>query len=487
MTETVKTDATQAVNPFQNAPNSKKMLAVIGVYLGVMANMLVSTTNSTMLPAAAAEIGGMDIYGLAQGISGILSVCIMPIYGFVGARNPHLKRPIAGFSLLVGAVVLLARVLAPSMTVIIAANIFWGVVSGGVFAIGFTIIRDVYDRKQAGVYLGLVGTFMSVAMLAGPFLGGLIIDQIGWRVWAFILFAFLAVGGTVILMSVKVTKEQAAPYAVKGGKFDFIGAFFIVVFLAALIIVLSLGSSYVPFGSMLSNILLVVAAVALVCFIGVVVKKKNDAIVPLNAIKDRNTLVLSASYFFHNFGSMSISFFLAGFIMSSCAADPICTTIGPALTAGIASALMAVLGLFLGPVFGKMIAKAGTAKTVMIIGNVARVVVMGAFVLVLVPGVPVWIIFVLMFLAGVFNSQQTVTQSAGPQLCLKQELRTLGNSTAQLFSNLGAGIGMAVFTLLTAVDPANGMRNCMMLTLVVWIVNFFVPFFMKKLDPEKDQ
>ena len=484
MTDTAT--AQPAVNPFQAAPNSKKLLAVVGVYLGVMANMLVSTTNSTMLPAAAAEIGGMDIYGLAQGISGILSVCIMPIYGFIGARNPHLKRPLAGVSLLIGAAVLLVRVFAPSMMAIIVANVFWGVVSGGVFAIGFTIIRDVYDRKQAGVYLGLVGTFMSVAMLAGPFLGGLIIDQIGWRVWAAILCAFLLAGGLVILMSVKVTKEEAAPYAVKGGAFDYIGAVIVVIFLAALIIVLSLGSSYVPFGSSLSNTLLVIAAIALVAFIFWLSKKKNDCIVPLNAIKDRNTLVLSASYFFHNFGSMSISFFLAGFIMSNCANDPITLTIGPALTAGIASALMAVLGLFLGPVFGKMIAKAGTAKTVMLIGNVARVVVMGAFVLVLVPGVPVWLIFVLMFLAGIFNSQQTVTQSAGPQLCLVPELRTVGNSTAQLFSNLGAGIGMAVFTLLSAADPVNGMRNCMIVTLIVWIVNFFVPFFMKKLDPAED-
>ena len=347
-------------------------------------------------------------------------------------------------------------------------------------------IRDRYDRAQAGVYLGLVGTMMAIAQLAGPFLGGLVIDQIGWRVWAAILCAFLLVGGLVILMSVKVTKEQAAPYAVKGGAFDFVGAVIVVVFLAALIIVLSLGSSYVPFGSSLSNTLLVVAAVALVAFIFWLAKKKNDCIVPLNALKDRNTIVLSASYFFHNFGSMSISFFLAGFIMSNCANDPITLTIGPALTAGIASAMMAILGLFISPVFGKMIAKAGTAKTVMIIGNVARVVVMGAFVLVLVPGVPVWLIFVLMFLAGIFNSQQTVTQSAGPQLCLVPELRTVGNSTAQLFSNLGAGIGMAVFTLLTAADPANGMRNCMILTLIVWIVNFFVPFFMKKLDISKE-
>ena len=35
-------------------------------------------------------------------------------------------------------------------------------------------------------------------------------------------------------------------------------------------------------------------------------------------------------------------------------------------------------------------------------------------------------------------------------------------------------------------DPINGMRNCFIVTLVIWIVNFFVPFFMKKLNPEEE-
>ena len=145
------------------------------------------------------------------------------------------------------------------------------------------------------------------------------------------------------------------------------------------------------------------------------------------------------------------------------------------------SALMAVLGLFLGPIFGKMIAKSGNAKGVMTLGNIVRIIVMGAFVFVLVPGVPVWVIYILMFVAGIFNSQQTVTQSAGPQIQLTPDLRTLGNSVVQLGSNLGAGIGMAVFTLLVAADPASGMRMCMIVALAAWVVLFFITFLLKPL------
>ena len=472
-------------NAFQAAPNSKKLMTVIGVYCGVMANLLVSMTNSTLFPAAAADIGGMEIYGLAQGVSGILGVCAMPIFGFIAARNPHLKRTLLGLGLGIGAIVLIVRAIAPSMMIIIVANVFWGFVSAGVFAVGFTMIRDVYDRKQAGVYLGLVGTMMSIAMLAGPFLGGIVIDRLGWRVWCWILVAILVIAFIVVMMGVKVTKEEVAHLARKGGAFDFAGAIVITIFLGCLIVALSMGGSYVRFGTPLNTGLLVVALVALIVLAIIIRNKQNDAIIPIDALKDRNTLVLAGANFLHNFGAMTISFFIAGFIMRQLASDPICVTLGPALAAGVASALMAVLGLFLGPIFGKKIAEAGTAKGVMTLGNIFRVVVMAAFVFVLVPGVPVWVIYVLMFLAGVFNSQQQATQSAAPQIMLTPQLRTIGNSTIQLGQNLGAGIGMAVFTLLVGMDPAGGMRTCMIVALVAWIILFCITFLLKK--PEADQ
>ena len=268
--------------------------------------------------------------------------------------------------------------------------------------------------------------------------------------------------------------------AAAGNKFDGFGAVCVMIAFAALIIGLSMGTSYVKFGTPLNTALLVIAIVFLVLLAINIKKKGNDAIIPLETLKNRNVLVLTAANFLHNFGAMTIIFFIAGFIMRTLTDDPICAALGPATAAGLASALMAVLGLVLGPIFGKVITKAGTAKTVMTIGNAVRVVVMACFVFFLVPGVPVWVIYVLMFAAGIFNSQQQVTQSAAPQIMLTAKERTIGNSTIQLGQNLGAGIGMAVFTLILAVDPAGGMRLCMVVALIAWIILFFITFLLKK-------
>ncbi len=477
--------AEEHFNPFMEAPSIKKTMTLVGIYLAVIANLMVSTTNSVVLPAAAAEIGGMDIYGLAQGISGILGVCAMPVFGFIGARNPAAKRLLAGGALAVGAVVILVRTLATNMMMIIAVNVFWGLVSAGVFAIGFTMIRDMYEKNQAGLRLGLVGTMMSIAMLVGPLGGGFIVDRVGWRFFCAILLVFLVASSALILCGVKATKEQAAFLAVKGGSFDFAGTVAIMVFLGGLMIALSMGGNYVPFGSALNTALLIISVVALIALAIIIKKKGDDAIVPANALKDRNTLVFTGANMLHNFGAMTISFFIPGFIMRTLATDPTVVALGPALAGGIASALMAVLGLFLGPIFGKIIAKNNSAKGVMIFGNVFRVVIMAAFVLVLVPGVPVWVIYILMFLAGIFNSQQTVTQSAGPQIQLKPSLRTIGNSVIQLGQNLGSAIAMAVFTLLVGMDPVGGMRMCMICALVAWIILFIITFFLQKV-PESE-
>ena len=357
-------------------------------------------------------------------------------------------------------------------------------VSAAVFGVGFTIIRDVYDRKKAGFYLGLVGTVMSAATLIGPIVAGFVIDSLGWRVWTWVCVAVLVVGALVTFFGVKVKKEEVADLASAGKSFDGFGAICVMIAFAALIVGLSMGTSYVKFGTPLNTALLVIAVVFLILLAINIKKKGNDAIIPIDTLRNRNVLVLTASNFLHNFGSMTIVFFIAGFIMRTLTNDPICQTIGSATAAGLASALMAVLGLVLGPIFGKMIAKAGTAKTVMTIGNIVRVVVMACFVLFLVPGVPVWVIYVLMFLAGIFNSQQQVTQSAAPQIMLTAKERTIGNSTIQLGQNLGAGIGMAVFTLILAVDPAGGMRICMVVALVAWIILLFITFLLKKPAPE---
>lgn len=467
------------MNPYQSLPTSKRMMTLVGIYLAIVGNLMVSNTNATLLPTAAAEIGGQDIYGLAQSISGVLSVCLMPIFGFVAAKSPHMKPMLTGGGLLVGAGVLLVRALAPSMVVIIFANVFWGFVSAAVFVVGFTTIRDMFEPEQAGVYLGLVSSMMSLGMLAGPFLGGMVIDRLGWRVLCFMLAAILLLAAALNLLGARISKEEGAAISATGAPFDWTGGISITIFLACLIVVLSLGTSYLPFGGMVSNVLIVVAVIAVAVVASDVRRKGDAAIVPASALKDRSVLVLAACNLLHNFGSMTVTFFIPSFIMVALAADPLVVSLGAATSAGIATSLVAVLGIFLGPVFGKLIAKRGDCKQIMVVGNVVRLIVTTGFVFLLVPTTPVWVIYLLMFAVGFYNSQISTTMSVAPQIQLAPHLRVTGNSVVQLGQNFGASIGVALFTLVIAANPAGGMITCMVIALVAYAVMFVLTLLLK--------
>lgn len=473
------------LNAFQKAPNSKKWLTLIGLFLGTFCNLMQSTTNSILLPAAAADIGGLDIYPIAGTLPGIITVIAMPLFGYLGARDPSKKRTLAMASMLSGAIFFIVRAVAPNMMSIVLTSVFWGLVSAGIFVIGFSMIREMYEKEKAGVYLGFIGTVMSLGMLIGPFGGGAIIEAFGWRAFCIILAVLMVLAWLLIFMGVKVSKSDAAPLARQSGKFDGIGAIAVMIFFGALIIALSFGTTdYLRFGSMGSNITLGISAIGLILLIVDVFKKGNNAFIPKGAFTDRNTMVFAVADFLVTGSSMVITFFIPSYIMRTLVADPIAMAIGPALAAGIASALIAVLGLFLGPIFGKLIAKQANAKMTLAIGSAVRVVIFLAFLLFLTPETPIWVIFILMFLAGVYNSTNTVVFSAGPQIQLKPELRTIGNSLIQTFKSFGAALFMAIFSLVVAAQGMEaGMNTSLIIATVVAVVILFLAFLLQKYEP----
>jgi MFS family permease len=426
----------------------------------------------------------------------------MPIFGLVGAKNPHLKRPLVAMSLFVGAVVLFGRGFAPNMTVIILFSIFWGIVSAGIFVLGFTIVRDIFDQKRAGTYLGIFGSMVSLGMLIGPFLSGFIMDNFGWRPVFIFTGALMAIAGLLVFFGVKVTREQVQELAVKGGQFDYVGAISITVFLACLVFVLSM-TSFFPLGGLVSNILFVVAAIGLVGFIVDILNKKDAAFVPLKVFKDRNSVIFAVCNFLSLFSVMSLMAFLPSYIRAGMGQDPIVQAIGTGLASLLPTTFGAILGLFLGVVFGRMIAKSGTARTVLTIGTVARIVVHTGFLLLFLGffgQVNYIYICVLMFILGLASIVNNVSYSAGPQIQIDPQMRVQSNSIIQLGQNLGSGVAVPIYTMCIAfatapliaegLDPqvasamgvVNSMSTMIIIGLVAIVILFFVALLLKPLS-----
>ena len=460
-------------NPYALASAGKKRLTLAGIYVAALTTRFISTGSFTLLPMAALDIGGMDIYPVASTAGGLLSICAMPLYGYFGSRDPSLKKPLLLFSLLVGAAVLLVEALAPNMFVIIFVNFFYGVVSASIFVVAFSLIRDMYDSRQAGVYLGFIGTVTSIGMLAGPALIGLIIDGLGWRFAYHVGWPLLLGAVILIALGVGVSREEARPLAKNAGAVDRSGLAVLVLFLLGLVLALSFGRSYIPFGSLASDALVALSAASLLALALIISKKRAAAIIPSTVLRDRNTVVLALCNALCTFSTMALSFFIPSYIIN--------VLHGSALQAGLATAAYAVLGVFISPFLGRMIAKAGTARSVFTVGTVVRLGVTIVFILALAFGAPLWAIYLLMLIAGFYSAQQNVTFSTAPQIQVRPRIRFQANSVIQTAQNLGSAIGLAVYTLIMAGSGiAEGLPMALVLAGSVAVVALVVGQFLRK-------
>ncbi|MDR2715384.1 MAG: MFS transporter, partial [Coriobacteriaceae bacterium] len=297
-------------NAFQEAPQAKKMLTLFGLYVALIAQLCTSVTFSGWLRTAQLEFTDGQLYILAMSIGGILGLIAMPLYGYFAAKNPAIKRPLIVASLLIGVIVLLGRAMAPNMMTIVLVSAFWGFVSAGIYVLGFTLIRDMFDQAKAGLYLGFVGTMMSIGMLAGPLLGGAIMQSpVGWRGWNIVLAVFMAIAMLMVFFGVSVKKADVENLAAPGHSFDVIGTIGLMVLLGALIIMLSM-TTFFPLGGTVSNVLAVIALIGLVIMVVTIMKKGDAAIVPKKVFKDRTSVLLALTVFFAIFTSMALSMFM---------------------------------------------------------------------------------------------------------------------------------------------------------------------------------
>ena len=426
---------------------------------------------------AAAEIGGADIYSLASALGGVVSVAAMPLWGYFAARRPDVKRVLFCASMLVGVVAVAVRAFAPDMVVMIATGILWGFVSAGVYVVGYSMIRDIYEPQKAGVYFGFLGTMMAIGGLAGPLVAGVVMDSLGWRAVCHIIWPILLLGTLMVLFGVKVTKEEVADLAVKGGKFDASGTIAVVVLLATLISGLSLGANFLPFGSLASNAVFVVAAASLVWLVVVIRRKQADAIIPAPALKDRNVVCFAVANTFINFSNMAIFFFMPMYVLY--------VMQGSALEASLVTTMFNVAPLFMAPIFGKMVGKRMNARLPLAIATVLRIAVPVALLAYCSPGANIVVIYVILFVAGVYNAAQSTCFSAGPQIQVPAKLRVQGNSVIQVGQNLGSSIGMAVYTVLIgAMGVVGGFTVALAVSAVAAGIALVFVLMLKKLEEE---
>jgi len=128
----------------------------------------------------------------------------------------------------------LACGLSPDLPILILFRVVQATGAAMLFSISSAIIYQLYPRGEQGKSMGYVGATVAIGSIAGPVLGGFLVDSLGWQ---YIFLINVPIGAVLIPVAIK--------YFGLGGpvrkeiRMDWTGAVTMVIFMVSLMLALS--------------------------------------------------------------------------------------------------------------------------------------------------------------------------------------------------------------------------------------------------------
>ena len=273
------------------------------IFSGLMLVMLLAALDSTIvataLPTIVGDLGGLERLSWVTSAYLLAQTAVTPLYGKLGdqlGRKRVLQSAVVLF--LVGSGLC---GLAGSMTMLIAFRAVQGLGAGGLIVLVQATVGDIVSPRERGRYQGLFGAVFGLASVAGPLLGGVIVEHLSWR-WIF--YVNLPVGLIALIVI-------AATLPVAGARtrpaIDYLGAGLLAAALSAIVLVASLGGTTWVWGSA-PTVLVAAAGVLLLGAFLTVERRAAEPVLPIAALRDevfRIGALLSLIVGFALFGSVT--------------------------------------------------------------------------------------------------------------------------------------------------------------------------------------
>jgi MFS family permease len=143
-----------------------------------------TTVVATAMPRVIADLGGEHLYSLPFAFYLLLATVSGPVWGrasdLYGRKRLYLA---SSMIFLLGSALSGA---AHTMSFLIAARLVQGLGAGGLLALTFTLVGELYSMHERARIQGFLSGVWGVSGLLGPLVGGLIVDHTSWR-WVFYL------------------------------------------------------------------------------------------------------------------------------------------------------------------------------------------------------------------------------------------------------------------------------------------------------------
>jgi EmrB/QacA subfamily drug resistance transporter len=337
---------------------------ILAIYAGLMVTLLLAALDQTIvataLPRIVSDLGGITQYSWVFTAYMLTSTVTVPLYGKLG--DVYGRK----YLFLVAIVIFLVGSalcgLAQGMTQLVIFRAIQGVGAGGLFPLSLAVIGAIVPPRDRGRYQGLIGAVFAASSIAGPAVGGLIVDNTTWR-WIFLVN--LPVGGLALAV-ISVTMPRRA--ALTEHSIDWLGAGVLATGTGALLIGLVWAGHDYAWTSVHVLVAFGLALVLLVVF-AAVERRAREPILPFDVLRNpivSSSIACMALVGMAMFGTISyVPLFVQGVIGTSA------TSSGVVLTPLV---LGAVVTSF---VTGQLVSRTGRYRWNVVLGPIALALGMG--------------------------------------------------------------------------------------------------------------
>src|SRR5499427_8284529 len=224
-----------------SGPQREILIVLPGLLLTLIIAMLDQLVVSTALPRIVGDLGGLNHLAWVVTAYVLASTITTPLYGKLG--DMYGRKRLLMIAIIVFLIGSALSGLAHSMDQLIAFRALQGLGAGGLLTGAIATIGDLVPPRERGQYMGYIMGVMTLAMVAGPLVGGYITDNFSWR-WIF--YINMPVGGAALLYlaaTMRVARRRVEY------KIDYAGAVTLAVAATAIILMTTWGGTQYAWGS----------------------------------------------------------------------------------------------------------------------------------------------------------------------------------------------------------------------------------------------
>ncbi|MFE3449676.1 MDR family MFS transporter [Nonomuraea sp. NPDC059194] len=400
-----------------------------GLMLAMLTSMISTSVVGTALPTIVGELGGQEQYSWVASATMLTMTVSTPLWGKLS--DLYGRKLLFQISLGLFVAASLAAGLSQDMGQLIAARAVQGLGVGGLSALSQVILGDIVPPRERGRYSGYMGAVFGISTVAGPLLGGFIVDAdwLGWRWCFYVCVPFAVVAFAVIQRVLKLPKVK------RNTSIDIWGATTITASASALMLLLTLGGHEFEWNSFWTYFLGAVTVVMLLLSV-VAERGARNPILPPRLFRNRTFVLTSLASLFVGMAMFGAMIYLPQYLQIVKGMSP---------TASGLMTLPMVFALFLsGVISGKIVTNTGRWKIFPVIGLL--LVAVGLFLLSqLHVDSGQWLIGVDVAVLGIglgLSMQMLILAAQNGS-----ELRDMAATTSGVafFRSLGGAVGVAAF------------------------------------------